>query len=129
MSTGTDDVPMIAEVEVGEDLEPPRNPPRWSDPIDGAELLDLLTGTFRNYLSLTDGAPEIMALWTVYTYALDACQIAPRLLFKSPVPNCGKTTALSLLASLCANPLMSGNITGASVFRQNPHDGPDADHR
>ncbi len=66
----------------------------WPEPVEGVELLDRLVETFKTYLSLDEGAAEVLALWSVYTYAIDACQFAPRLFLKSPVPRCGKTTAL-----------------------------------
>jgi hypothetical protein len=49
----------------------------WPKPVDGCELLEPLVETFKTHLSLDPGVAEILALWTVCTHAVDACQFAP----------------------------------------------------
>lgn len=89
----------------------------WDSPVDGVELLDALDTAFKKYLSLPDGAAEALALWTVFTHAFDAAFTSPRLAITSPTPECGKTTALSVLNELVSKPLPASNITPAVVFR------------
>src|SRR5262249_32978907 len=89
----------------------------WPEPVDGVTLLNDLTGVFCRYLSLDEGAAEMLALWGVYTHAIDACQFAPRLFLKSPVPRCGKTTALGILGQITRRPRPASNITPATLYR------------
>jgi hypothetical protein len=97
-------------------LELPELDP-WHEPVDGAELLDQFATTFERFLSLPDGAAEVLALWTVFTHTFDAWESSPRLALTSPVPGCGKTTVLSLLGQLVRRPLPTSNVTPAVVFR------------
>jgi putative DNA primase/helicase len=94
-----------------EDIEP------WREPVDGGELLDRLVAHFKRYLSLESGAAEVLTLWTVATHAVNACQFAPRLFLRSPVPRCGKTTALGMLGHVTRRPRLASNITPSSLFR------------
>ena len=93
------------------DIEP------WPEPVEGIELLDRLVETFKTHLSLDGGAAEVQALWSVSTHAIDACQFAPRLFLKSPVPRCGKTTALGILGHVTRRPRPASNITPSTLFR------------
>jgi Protein of unknown function (DUF3631) len=92
-------------------------PEPWPDPVNGAELLDALVATFRRYLSLPEGAAETLALWVVFTHAIDASAVAPRLAIISPIPRCGKSTLLGLLTRLVRRPLPTSNLTPAVAFR------------
>ena len=89
----------------------------WPEAVDGSELLDRLVETFKMHLSLDPGVAEILALWTVCTHAVDACQFAPRLFLRSPVPRCGKTTALAILSRVTRRPRAASNITPSTLFR------------
>ena len=99
-------------------------PEPWPEPVDGAELLDALVATFRRYLSIPEVAAETLALWVVFTHAIDASAVAPRLAILSPTPRCGKTTLLALLARLVRVPLPASNATSAAVFRVIDRDRP-----
>ena len=61
----------------------------WPEPVDGAEELYAIEAQFRRHVSMPDGSPEIVALWTMFTWAIDASQIAPRLFLTSPGRQCG----------------------------------------
>jgi putative DNA primase/helicase len=89
----------------------------WPEPVDGAKLLDYLVGVFRRHLALCEGTAEAIALWVLFAHTHDAHQTSPRLAFLSPVPECGKTTALSILRALVPRALPTSNITPAVVFR------------
>jgi putative DNA primase/helicase len=93
------------------------DPTPWPEPVDGAELLDSLVDTFSGHLALPEGTAEAIALWVLFAHSHDAHQTSPRLAFISPVPECGKTTALSIIASLVPRPLATSNITAAVIFR------------
>jgi hypothetical protein len=94
-----------------EELEP------WATPVHGAALLTALAETFATYAILPPGGKELLALWTLHTYALDATQVSPILGLTSPQKRCGKTTVLSLLRAVVWRPLPASNITPAAVFR------------
>jgi putative DNA primase/helicase len=53
----------------------------------------------------------------LFAHSHDAHQTSPRLAFVSPVPECGKTTALSILRALVPRALPTSNITPAVIFR------------
>ncbi len=92
-------------------------PEPWPEPVDGAELLDALAATFRRFVALPDGAAETLSLWVLHTHVLDASDVTPRLVLRSPTRRCGKTTTLALLGALVARPLPAANITPAALFR------------
>ena len=99
-------------------------PEPWPEPVDGAELLKDLVATFGRYLALPEGTAETLALWVVFTHAIDASAVAPRLAILSPIPRCGKTTLLGLLMRLVRQPLPTSNITPAVVYRVIARDQP-----
>src|SRR5271154_5072059 len=85
--------------------------------MDAAQLLDEITAGFRRHLSLPDGAPEAIALWVLFAHAFDAWRASPRLFFSSPTPQCGKSTALTMIGALTPRSRPSSNMTTAVVFR------------
>ena len=89
----------------------------WPETVNGECLLNNLSNTFARYLSLPVGASDLMALWVLFTHAFDAVQVSPRLALLSPLPECGKTTALSLLSSLVPRPLLASNVSPAVIYR------------
>jgi putative DNA primase/helicase len=86
-------------------------------PIDGRSLLNQLVDAVRRYVVLPRGAAEGAALWIVFTYTIDAFDIAPILAILSPIKGCGKTTLLMILRALVARPQVASNITPAALFR------------
>jgi hypothetical protein len=93
------------------------DPAPWPAQVDGIELLDALRDTFSRYLVLSEGAAEILALWTVFTHIIEISPVAPRLAILSATPECGKTTLLQILILLVHHPLPASNITSAVVYR------------
>lgn len=89
----------------------------WPEVVDGADLLDKIIIMVNGYLSSPKGAAEAMALWVLHTHVFEAAEFAPRLSFVSPLPECGKTTALSLITRMVSRPLPSSNCSTAVVFR------------
>src|SRR3989454_7068429 len=100
------------------------DPAPWSEPVDGVALLNDLAQTYRRFVSLPDGGAEALALWIVFTYALDAFDVAPILALCSPLKRCGKTTTEDLTAALAKRPLAAANITVAAVYRTVDHFAP-----
>jgi len=92
-------------------------PEPCSGVVNGFELLNEIVAVFNEYLVLPEGAAEVMALWVIHTYCHDAAWIDPLLAFLSPTKQCGKTTALNLLACIVDKPLPASNCTAATLFR------------
>ena len=93
------------------DVEP------WPDPVNGAEVLDAVARTFSRYVVLPPRAADVMALWTAHAHAYEASLHTPRLNLFSPEKQCGKTTALDVLATLTPRPQRTENLTAAVLFR------------
>src|SRR5579884_2633505 len=68
-----------------------RTPQPWPTPVAGAELLDELAAAIQTYVVLPPGADAAIALWIVFSYALDCFEFAPRLAIHSAVMRSGKT--------------------------------------
>jgi uncharacterized protein DUF3631 len=93
------------------------DPDPWPEVVDSAELLDALALTYRRFVSLPDGGAEALALWVVFTYALEAFDVAPILALSSPLKRCGKTTTEEVTTALAKRPLAAANVTVAALYR------------
>jgi len=87
-------------------------------------ILRELTDAFQRHLLLPDAAAETLALWVIFTHTLESAEAAVRLGILSPVPECGKTVLLELLALLVPNPLPASNLTAAVIYRSLQHSTP-----
>jgi putative DNA primase/helicase len=103
------------EAEVGDSFL--QDPDPWLEPVDVADLLNVLCKTAKSHLVLPDGAAEALALWVLFSHAHDCFDISPVLGITSPTPECGKTTVLTFLGAVAPRPLPAANITPAAVFR------------
>src|SRR5260370_29614821 len=92
-------------------------PEPWPEAVDGAAALEDIVSLFRRFLVLSPGGAEVLALWIVFTYVIDAFDIAPILVVTSPTMRCGKKTTLEISSMLAHRPLSTSNITAASLFR------------
>jgi putative DNA primase/helicase len=93
------------------------DPEPWPDPVDPGELLDEIRDTLRRYLVLPDHTAEALALWSVFTWTIDAFDAAPLLLLTSPEKRCGKTRTLDVLQRVTHRPLPASNSSPAALFR------------
>jgi hypothetical protein len=66
---------------------------------------------------MPEGAHVAIAAWNLYTHAFDRFGYAPYVVFSSPAPECGKTTALRACHHLARLPLFTGSMTTATLFR------------
>jgi hypothetical protein len=89
----------------------------WPEPVDGAALLDDLTALVHRHIACQDATAHATALWIVFTWCIDAMQIAPIACITAPEKRCGKTQLLTLIGMLCYQPLPASNITAAALFR------------
>jgi putative DNA primase/helicase len=93
------------------------DPEPWPQPVNGAELLDVIEATIRRFSVLDGPSYTAAALWIVFSHAVDFAHTAPILYLTSPEPRCGKSTLLHLLGLLVARPLPAANVTPSALFR------------
>jgi putative DNA primase/helicase len=102
----------------GEEQEAgPQEAKPWPDPVDGETLFNDVATAFKKYLALQKYQAEALALWAIFSYCIDAGNIAPKLLIYSPEKRCGKTTLLDVLIGLVWKPLPASNISPAAIYR------------
>jgi hypothetical protein len=91
----------------------------WPEPVVGEEAFNDGVDILNGFMILPEGAPEVLSLWAISTYALKACNLpfAPRLMISAPGANSGKTTLLELLTYLVRHPEPTSDITPASFYR------------
>jgi putative DNA primase/helicase len=92
-------------------------PKPWDEAVNGAELLDVIANTIRNYVILEEWQARAIAVWILHTYLVDVFQFSPRLCITSPTKGCGKTTLLDTVSVLALRPLSAANVSTSSVFR------------
>lgn len=82
-------------------------------PSDPADRLDGVS----QEMTVGEAQAIVTALWIAHAHALDAFHATPRLVFTSAEPESGKTTALEVAASLVPDPVLTGNVTAAALYR------------
>lgn len=95
----------------GEEIEP------WPEPVNSDELINEIQAVFLRFLMIPQGMELVLALWVIHTWIPECSFIYPILDIFSPRPRCGKTLFLEILEALVYKPLMSANISTASLFR------------
>jgi hypothetical protein len=75
-----------------------------SGPVSGPTLLDETAALIRRHVVMTEAQADACALWTGAAHAIDGLQRMPMLLVSSNAPECGKTTAATLLSGLVPGP-------------------------
>lgn len=100
--------------DTGDFLAPPVP---WFERVNGRKLLSEMRSTVRRHCILPEGADLLVALWCIQAHGHDALQISPILALQSPEKRCGKTTLLSVIGALVPKPLMTSNMSLASIFR------------
>lgn len=89
----------------------------WNHPVNGHELLNSIEQVIDAHIACETHTRTATALWIVYTWAIDAMQIAPIACITAPEKRCGKTQLLTLISELCYKPLPTSNITAAALYR------------
>lgn len=90
---------------------------QWHESVNGEALLDEIYDVIQRFTVLTDEQTYACALWIVFTWFIDAAQIAPILNITSPEKRCGKSTLGTVLYKLCNRPFYASNISPSSFFR------------
>lgn len=101
---------------LGRPLDLP-SPKPWPAPVNGAALLRSHARYFSRHLILPPCAHHAMALWAVHCHCFDAFNWTPRIQFKAPTKNAGKSTAMTLLKGVVPRALETESISQAFLFR------------
>jgi hypothetical protein len=89
----------------------------WETQVNGSDLIIDVCRSIRKYVVAENADIVAMALWCFHAHAIDAFGISPFLNLSSPEKGCGKSTTLTVLSYLLPRPLLSGNVSPASIFR------------
>ena len=89
----------------------------WPHRVDGAELVDEIAREIHRFVILSDAEANTIALWCLASHACRAFRIFPRLFFKSPSPECGKTTLMDVVFPFVDKGLQAEHSTTAALFR------------
>src|SRR5437899_2367378 len=89
----------------------------WTDPVNGAAVLNDLEQLIRRFVVLPQGAPEALAVWILHTYAFHLRDVTSYIGIESPEKRCGKTTLLTVLSELVNRPVVAANISSPAFFR------------
>jgi hypothetical protein len=92
--------------------------------IDGAALLNEITGFIRRYVALSEAQVNTVALWILHTHTYEASDATPYLAINSAEKQCGKTRLLEVLELLVANPWLTGRTSAAALVRKVEANGP-----
>jgi hypothetical protein len=82
-----------------------------------AKLLESCCAWVRRYVVLSDDQINILAVWTLHTWAIDAADFTPYLHITAPEKGCGKTRLLEVLNTVVKNPRMTGGMSAAALLR------------
>jgi hypothetical protein len=93
-------------------------------PSDVPGPLNLACHILPRYLHLTRHQCIALALWIIHTHVFDRFTTSPRLVLRSPVRGCGKTTTLLVVKELAAKARRADHITAAAIFRMVDFDRP-----
>ncbi len=96
--------------------------------LDGASPTAALLGDLVAYIGrfvvLTPVQLQVVAVWVMHTYILDACDQTPYLNIRSPEKQSGKTRLLEVLATLVFRPWMVTRPSESVLFRKIERDRP-----
>lgn len=89
----------------------------WGKAVDLAAVLDEIAGTFERYLVLPKNVGKVIALWCAHAHCFRAFEHSPRLNFRSPQKQCGKTLLLDVVFLFVPRPVRTENLSTAVFFR------------
>jgi hypothetical protein len=91
--------------------------PNASSP-DPIQTMDDLTNLIRQHLVCTDHQSTVLALWILHTYTYKAAPLTPYLNISSRVEESGKSTCMTILRSLCAQPWLAAGVSRSAFTRK-----------
>lgn len=89
----------------------------YPEPVDGAQLVEQISAIIDRHIVCQPATTIATALWIMFTWCIDAAQIAPIACITAPEKRCGKTQLLTLIGELVYQPMPVSNITAAALFR------------
>lgn len=89
----------------------------WAEEIETGALLVEIIDILRRFILLEESEYLAVALWIMMIYVSDLYHVVPYLAVTSVMPNCGKTTLVTLLSLLVCRALAVSNISAASLYR------------
>ena len=95
----------------------------WPDPItDIGEVLDDAVVEVSRYIKATPAAIDTVVLWAAGAHVQQRADlhinIAPRVYVTSPVPGCGKTLLLEIIAAFTPRSMMLSSTSVSGLFRE-----------
>jgi Protein of unknown function (DUF3631) len=87
------------------------------DPITLLEIYKVIRAMYEQYITMQRDEYMICALWNMHCPVYRQFTHTPRLVLKSLVRDCGKTTTLSVTQQFVPSPWRSDNMTVPSFFR------------
>ena len=101
----------------GEDsgMFPPVTP--WSEPVDGAVLLDDMSAAIKRHVIAEDETLRMAAAWCAFTWFLDVVTVSPIANITAPEKRCGKSVLLSAMSKLSYKPISASSISAAALYR------------
>src|SRR5438094_4361325 len=89
----------------------------WPSEVAGSSILGEIVALLIRHVVMKSKHDAIaVALWIVFTHAIDSFQVAPRLAITSPQKRCGKTTLLTLVAGIVCRKLTASSISPSAVY-------------
>jgi hypothetical protein len=88
------------------------------------EILDSIFEESKRFLYMDERDRVLLTVWAAYTHAWDLFDHAPILGLHSPVPGCGKTDTLRILACIVQKGRHELSPTPATLFREIEQDHP-----
>lgn len=89
----------------------------WDSPVDGNALLNRIEKIIDTHIVCELSTRVAAVLWILFTWVIDAMQIAPIACITAPEKRCGKTQLLTLIGKLCYRPLPTSNVSSSALFR------------
>ena len=93
------------------------DPLPWHEPVSGDRLATTLAATVKPISFCPMLLADVIALWVMHTWIVNAFTMSPRLAIVSPTKGCGKTTVLRLLAHVVRRAKRAGSISPPALFR------------
>jgi len=87
-------------------------------PVDGQQMLSLVSAFIHQYLVCTEDQLAILALWVLHTHCFLNAAVTPYLHISSRERESGKTLCIELLSLLCMGPWLTSGFTPAILLRK-----------
>ena len=97
------------------EMFPPVTP--WSEPVDGAQLLDDMAAAIKRHVIAEDETLRMAAVWCAFTWFLDVVTVSPIANITAPEMRCGKSVLLSAISKLSYKPISASSISAAALYR------------